>query len=141
MERSRTSVRLSLATGLMVAGLAAGVAAQRAAAPAPAPAPAPAGQWRTYGGDLASTRYSPLEQINASNFGSLRIAWRFRTDNFGPRPEICHVWKLRHQLLGPDQYFENIDSMFDAPVSAVDAAPMFVACLAVSASDTLRFPS
>ena len=88
MERSRTSVRLSLATGLMVAGLAAGVAAPRAAAPAAAPAPAPGGQWRTYGGDLASTRYSSLEQINASNFGSLRIAWRFRTDNFGPRPEI-----------------------------------------------------
>ena len=88
MERSRTSVRLSLTAGLMVVGLAASVAAQRAAAPAAAPAPTPAGQWRTYGGDLASTRYSALEQINASNFGSLRIAWRFRTDNFGPRPEI-----------------------------------------------------
>jgi glucose dehydrogenase len=27
------------------------------------------GQWPTYGGDLASTRYSPLDQINAGNFG------------------------------------------------------------------------
>lgn len=80
-------VRLSLTTGLMMVGLAAAAAGQRAAAPASAAAPV--GEWRTYGGDLASTRYSPLDQINASNFGSLRIAWRFRTDNFGPRPEIA----------------------------------------------------
>ena len=38
--------------------------------------------------DLASTRYSALDQITAENFGTLRIAWRFRTDHFGPRPEI-----------------------------------------------------
>src|SRR5476649_1518850 len=31
------------------------------------------GDWPTYGGDLASTRYSPLEQINAGNFGSLEV--------------------------------------------------------------------
>jgi quinoprotein glucose dehydrogenase len=45
------------------------------------------GEWPTYGGDLASTRYSPLDQINASNFNKLEVAWRFKTDNLGPRPE------------------------------------------------------
>src|ERR1700693_6568202 len=45
------------------------------------------GEWRTYGGDLANTRYSPLDQINASNFAKLRIAWRFKTESLGPRPE------------------------------------------------------
>jgi quinoprotein glucose dehydrogenase len=45
------------------------------------------GEWRTYGGDLASTRYSPLEQINASNFNNLEVAWELKTDNFAPRPE------------------------------------------------------
>src|SRR5712691_316550 len=45
------------------------------------------GEWRTYGGDLANTRYSPLDQINASNFNKLEVAWRFKTDNLGPRPE------------------------------------------------------
>jgi len=35
-----------------------------------------AGEWPTYGGDLASTKYSPLDQINASNFNTLRVAWR-----------------------------------------------------------------
>ena len=46
------------------------------------------GQWRTYGGDLASTRYSPLDQINATNFSKLEVAWRFKTDSLGPRPEF-----------------------------------------------------
>ncbi len=45
------------------------------------------GEWRTYGGDLGNTRYSALDQINASNFNKLQIAWRLRTDNFGPEPE------------------------------------------------------
>ena len=45
------------------------------------------GEWRTYGADLASTRYSPLDQVTAANFNSLEVAWRFKTDNLGPRPE------------------------------------------------------
>jgi len=45
------------------------------------------GEWRTYGGDLGNRRYSPLDQINATNFNKLQLAWRFKTDNFGPRPE------------------------------------------------------
>ena len=45
------------------------------------------GEWPTYGGDLGHTRYSPLDQINAANFSSLTVAWRFKTDNLGPRPE------------------------------------------------------
>jgi quinoprotein glucose dehydrogenase len=46
------------------------------------------GEWRTYGGDTGNTRYSPLDQINASNFGKLEVAWRFKPDNLGPRPEF-----------------------------------------------------
>src|SRR4029453_11647491 len=46
------------------------------------------GEWPTYGGDLASTRYSPLDQINKDNFGKLEVAWRFKTDALGPRPEV-----------------------------------------------------
>ena len=49
----------------------------------------PAGaEWTTYGGDLASTRYSPLDQITKDNFNKLEIAWRFKTDSMGPRPEF-----------------------------------------------------
>jgi quinoprotein glucose dehydrogenase len=32
------------------------------------------GEWRHYGGDAGHTRYSPLDQINASNFNDLAIA-------------------------------------------------------------------
>jgi quinoprotein glucose dehydrogenase len=45
------------------------------------------GEWRTYGGDLGNTKYSPLDQINASNFNTLKLAWRFHTENLGPKPE------------------------------------------------------
>src|SRR6478736_6117767 len=45
------------------------------------------GQWLTYGGDLGNTHYSPLDQIDAGNFSRLQVAWRLKTDNFGPRPE------------------------------------------------------
>lgn len=45
------------------------------------------GEWRSYGGDIANTRYSPLDQINADNFGDLEVAWRVKTENFGPNPE------------------------------------------------------
>src|SRR5262245_48297666 len=46
------------------------------------------GEWPTYGGDLGHTRYAPLTQITAENFGKLEIAWRFKTDHLGPRPEF-----------------------------------------------------
>ena len=44
-------------------------------------------EWPTYGADLASTRYRPLDQIDASNFNKLELAWSFKTDNLGTRPE------------------------------------------------------
>ena len=32
-------------------------------------------------------KYKPLDQINASNFSKLEVAWRFKTDNLGNRPD------------------------------------------------------
>jgi quinoprotein glucose dehydrogenase len=46
------------------------------------------GEWTTYGGDLGNTKYAPLDQVTAANFSSLEIAWRFKVDNLGPRPEF-----------------------------------------------------
>jgi quinoprotein glucose dehydrogenase len=46
------------------------------------------GEWRNYGGDQGSTRYAPLDQINADNFSKLELAWRFKTDSLGARPEF-----------------------------------------------------
>ena len=41
------------------------------------------GEWRYWGADAWSTRYSPLDQINASNFGSLQVAWQWNASAFG----------------------------------------------------------
>src|SRR5687768_11792002 len=46
------------------------------------------GEWRAWAGDLGATRYAPLDQINAENFSKLEVAWRFKTDNLGPRPDF-----------------------------------------------------
>jgi len=55
--------------------------------PLPAQTGAKNGEWRTYGGDLGNTKYSPLDQITSANFNTLKLAWRFRTENLGPKPE------------------------------------------------------
>ena len=45
-------------------------------------------EWPTHGADLAASRYRALDQINGSNFSKLEIAWRFKTDSIGNRPEF-----------------------------------------------------
>jgi glucose dehydrogenase len=45
------------------------------------------GDWPYYFADAKGTRYSPLDQINAANFSKMVVAWRFKTDHLGPRPE------------------------------------------------------
>jgi quinoprotein glucose dehydrogenase len=45
------------------------------------------GDWPYYFADARGTRYSPQDQINASNFNQLEVAWHFKTDNLGARPE------------------------------------------------------
>jgi quinoprotein glucose dehydrogenase len=40
-----------------------------------------------YTADLRGSKYSPLAQIDASNFSKMEVVWRFKTDNLGPRPE------------------------------------------------------
>src|SRR3954454_23634155 len=72
---------LSLVAAL--AALAVGIAGQdRGSQPTPA-----RGDWPHYTADMRGTKYSPLDQITAANFKTLEVAWRFKTDVFGPRPE------------------------------------------------------
>ena len=61
--------------------------ASRLTTPAPSVTARPAqpGEWRHWGADAASSRYSPLDQIDASNFEQLEVAWIWRADNYnGP---------------------------------------------------------
>src|ERR1700716_1539878 len=75
--------RMCALLGVGVLGLALVCTAKRASAQSGANGT----EWPTYGADLANTRYRPLDQINAANFNKLEIAWRFKTDSLGPRPE------------------------------------------------------
>ena len=45
------------------------------------------GEWLHWGADLGNTKYSAVEQITRDNVKNLRIAWRWKADNFGPRPQ------------------------------------------------------
>jgi quinoprotein glucose dehydrogenase len=76
---------------LMILAAAAGLAfGQSRGVPGQAVAVQPStqnGEWPQYTADLKGTKYSPLDQINASNFSKLEVAWRFKTDSLGPRPE------------------------------------------------------
>ena len=71
---------LLLTAGLAAAVVAAGVPLEGQSGPR-------RGEWTTYAADLANTRYSPLDQIDASNFSKLEVAWLFKTESLGPRPE------------------------------------------------------
>jgi len=64
------------------AGIAGGLSAQSTSQPS-----TKNGEWFAYTADTRGTRYSPLDQINATNFKNLEVAWRFKTDNLGTRPE------------------------------------------------------
>ncbi len=74
--------------GLAVAGpqwTATRVAGQAAASGQPS---VQNGEWPHYNADIRGSRYSPLDQINGSNFNKMEVAWRFKTDNLGPFPEF-----------------------------------------------------
>ena len=67
-----------VAAACALAGLAActpGPTATSSLAPAPTEEHLDAGDWPSYNRDLAGTRFSPLEQIDASNVAELRQAW------------------------------------------------------------------
>jgi quinoprotein glucose dehydrogenase len=76
---SKGKTKYMLGAGLMAVLLAGSAAAQTG------------GQnvdWPVYLGDISGSKFKPLDQINASNFSNLEVAWRFKTDNVGNRPEF-----------------------------------------------------
>ena len=66
----QASIRLTLRL-VFVCGLASGSGSAQPGATY--------GDWRSYAGDTWASKYSPLDQINADNFGELEIAWRWKT--------------------------------------------------------------
>ena len=69
----------------------------------PAQQGATKGEWRYYGGDAGNTKYSPLDQINATNVKELQIMWRWKSENFGPRPD--YLWEVTPLMVDGVLYF------------------------------------
>lgn len=90
--RIRRDIRRAVAAAALAAVVLAGaiVATVTPAAP-PAALGTENGEWRYWGGDERSTRYSPLDQIDASNVGTLEVAWRWKAANYGPEPD--HIYR------------------------------------------------
>ena len=84
---SRSVVRASLSAFVVIAGLASISVSGQSGVVNLADGTSK-GEWPYYTGDVRGTRFSPLEQINATNFNKLEVAWRFKTDNLGTRPEF-----------------------------------------------------
>ena len=61
------------------------------------------GEWRVNGGDAGSTRYSPLDQINASNVKNLQVIWRWKAQNMGPAPQ--GAWEVTPLMVGGRLFF------------------------------------
>lgn len=64
---------------------------------------AKSGEWRFYGGDSGTTKYSPLDQINASNVKDLKTVWEWKAQNFGRRPDFN--WEVTPLMVGGVLYF------------------------------------
>jgi quinoprotein glucose dehydrogenase len=75
------------------------------------------GEWRYYGSDAASTKYSPLDQIDAANVSKLHIVWTWKAQNFGRQAEFN--WEATPLMVG-GRLFATAGTRRDAV--AIDAA-------------------
>jgi len=81
------------------------------------------GEWPTYAGTYASARYSPLDQINATNAGDLKVAWRWTSPD--------HAVRSANASIDPSWLHEGTPIMVNgvlytstslSQVAAIDAA-------------------
>ena len=84
MTRNRSDVIRSVLLPGLVGSLALAAAVLASGSVSAQDRGTPFGEWRYWGADAWSTRYSPVDQINGDNFDDLEQAWVWRGDNFGP---------------------------------------------------------
>ncbi|MCY4029106.1 MAG: hypothetical protein OXH75_22660, partial [Acidobacteria bacterium] len=76
-------------------------------APAEAQYGAPAGgEWRSYAGDSGSTKYSPLDQITADNFGDLEVLWHWASVD----SHLVHSTPGGDSLVAADTLFDLLQA-------------------------------
>jgi len=84
--------------------------------------PSTAAQWMSYGGDKASSKYSPIDQISADNFSRLQVAWTWRSaeeEITKANPDLkTWVWESTPLMVNGVLYVSTSLSQ----VAAIDAA-------------------
>jgi len=66
---------------------------------------ATSGEWRAFGGDLGSTKYSPLDQIDPDNVDSLEIVWR--------RPAVDESYRVMNPALRHTNNYPSLPLLVD----------------------------
>jgi glucose dehydrogenase len=100
-----------------------GLAISATAATAQVERGTPVGEWRSWGADNYTTRYSPLDQINASNFEQLEVAWLWRGDNYSPE--------------GPDPLLRSTPIYVDGKLYSVAGSRRTVVSIDPATGETL----
>ena len=62
------------------------------------------GEWRAYGAEEASTRYSPIDQITRDNVKNLEVAWTWKFDNYGSAAQTATT-ETTPLMVGGKLYF------------------------------------
>ena len=79
-------------------------------------------EWRFYGGDQGSTKYSPLDQINRDNARNLKVAWNWDSPDLKVLEQNPKLYTLGHEatplMIGGVLYISTSLSQ----VAAIDAA-------------------
>jgi quinoprotein glucose dehydrogenase len=107
MMTKRDLPRRTFRSGLLVMLAASAVAAGAAGDHRPK------GEWRSYSGDNAATKYSPLDQINRENVSKLRVAWR--------RPQIDPEFIAAHRSLRLSNNYRSTPIMANGVLYATNA--------------------
>ena len=85
-------------------------------------APAATAEWPSYASDKASSKYSPLAQIDGSNFSALKVAWTWRSIDetvIKENPQLrTWAWEATPLMVGGVLYVSTSLSQ----VAAIDAA-------------------
>jgi quinoprotein glucose dehydrogenase len=77
------------------------------------PAASPAQEWHDFAGDKAARRYTPLDQINASNATRMKVAWQ--------RPALAPELAAQDPKLRSTGYFKSTPLMIDGRLYAQNA--------------------
>jgi glucose dehydrogenase len=99
-------------TLLALTALAAAACGEGTAGNAPVGRGGTSEEWPYIGGDAYHTRSSPLDQINATNFPTLQVAWKYENSDVGPttaRSTPVYVNGMLFSVAGERRHVVRID--------------------------------